>query len=257
MQKLIKFTVFFGSLVFAIPLVAQNLVIKPYYGYLHLLPQMKDVNNQIARQIEGWREELNELVSFPRKFNGAKFFGAQMQYHLSHGHVLAMDFFFFEESVGTTYEKSTGTLPYLFAYGRRVESFDVVAKLHYYFDYKPAGRFNKYIGLGGGPVFAKAKSFTGIVMREAGFDGERRPVDAQDNFSKTSFTVVISAGADFRLFNFVALWGETGYQYAKVGQIDGTDHRSDDMPNTVFPTEASIDLSGLYFRTGLGIKLPF
>jgi len=257
MQKLIKLAVFFGSLVFAIPLTAQNLVIKPYYGYLHLLPQMKDVNKQITRQIEGWREELNEPISFPGKFNGAHFVGAEIQYHLSNDYVLAMDFFFFRESVGTSEKIMIGALPYFFAYGRRVESFDVVAKLHYYFDYKPESRFNKYIGLGGGPVFAKAKSVTVIFLNEAGFDGERRPVDAQDSFSKTSLTAVISAGADFRLLNFISLWGEAGYQYAKVGQIKGTVRQLDDMLNTAFPTESSIDLSGFYFRTGLGIRLPF
>jgi opacity protein-like surface antigen len=256
MQKLIKLAVFFVSLVFVVPLVAQSIVIKPYYAYLHLLPQMKDVNNQITRQVEEWREELKEPISLPGKFNGDNFFGVQIQYYLNNNYVLALDFFYYRETVGTTYDKFAAAPPYLFSYARRVESFDVILNLHYYFDYNQESRFNKYIGLGSGLVFAKAKSITGILFYGPEFPS-RQSVYTQGSFSKTSLTAVISAGADFRLFNFISLWGEAGYQYAKVGQMEGTVRPLDDTPNATFPTEASFDFSGFYFRTGLGIRLPF
>lgn len=248
-----------ASILFCLMLVApasaQRLMIKPFYGYL--LPQMSDVNERIERQIEGWRELVGVPIPFPEKIAGNGVFGAQAQYQLNDEYFLALNVSHYQKKVATEYSDDAAPIPQNFLYEREVETTDVTLHLNYYFNYDPANRLNKYLGVGAGLIFAKARSNTkSSFVTNPNSKVLLAPVDTQGDFSGNSVTAVFSGGLDFGLSNFVSLWSEVGYQYAKVGQMEGTVSRPDNQ-NAAFTTNTSFDFSGFYFRAGLGIGLPF
>jgi opacity protein-like surface antigen len=255
MKKLLTPTIILFFFLLVAPASAQRLMIKPFYGYL--LPQMSDVNERIENQIEGWRELLGVPVPSPEKIAGNGVFGAQVQYQLNDDYFLALNASHYQKKVATEYSNDTAPTPENFLYEREVETTDVTVHLNYYFNYSPDNRFNKYLGIGVGLIFAKARSNTqSSFVTNPSSKVLLASVDTQGDFSGNSVTAAFSGGLDFGLSNSISLWGEAGYQYAKVGQMEGTVSRPDNQ-NAAFTTTTSFDFSGFYFRAGLGIGLPF
>ena len=227
-------------------------MIKPYYG--HLLPRMSDVNNRIENQIEGWRELLGEPVPAPGKIDGHRLLGAQVGYHFGENYFLTLNVSHYEEKVQSEFTPA----PDRFYFERQVEFYDVTANLQYYFDYDSASRLNKYLGIGVGILFAKARSNTQSTFISNPKNGTLfPPSDTRGDFSGNSLLAAVSAGLDVRLFNPFSLWAEAGYQFANIGHLEGTVNTFDGRAITGFTTNTSFDFSGFYFRAGLGIGLSF
>ncbi len=255
MKNLTKPLTILLCLLSAAAVSAQSFMLRPYYGYYS--PRLTDVNNQISDQMEGWQQVLGDPLRSPEKFGGRALFGGQVQYHLNDDYFLALDVYRYEQSVATENTRTTGAIPYRFLFTRSVESLAFVLNLNYYFGYDPGARLNKYVGLGPGLIIAEAHSNTQLVLLNDAGGKDLQPVDTQGDFSKTAFSLTLLGGLDFRLFGAVSLWGEAGYQYAKIGQFEGTVRRAGDQQNVAFTTNTSFDFSGFYFRAGLGVGSPF
>jgi opacity protein-like surface antigen len=240
--------------IFVAPLTAQNLVIKPYYGYL--LPRLSEVNDQIDRQIGLWRELLGEPILSPGKINGHHVFGGQVLHHFNDDYAVTLELSRYQEKIATDYFKSGTSTPERFLFEREVETHNLAVNLNYYFGCDETSRLNKYIGFGVGLLFAKANSVT--LSSIASNKGAPLPaVDTSGEFSGNSITAALAGGLELRLIGSVSLWGEAGYRYAKIGELDGTVRRIDDQQAAAFTTNTSFDFSGFYFHAGLGIGLPF
>jgi opacity protein-like surface antigen len=240
-------------LIFVAPLAAQSLVIKPYYGYLQ--PRMSEVNDQIGRQIGLWRELLGEPFLFPGKINGNHVFGGQVLHHFNEDYAVTLELSRYQEKIATDYFKPASSSE-RFLFEREVETYNLVVNLNYYFGYDETSRLNKYVGFGVGLLFAKANSVT--LSSIASNKGAPLPVvDTHGEFSGNSITGALAGGLELRLVGPISLWGEAGYRYAKIGQLDGTVRRINDQQGAAFTTDASFDFSGFYFYAGLGIGLPF
>jgi len=242
-------------LLFATTSVAQRLTIKPYYGYL--LPRMGDVNNRIDVQLEGWRDLLGEPLPAPGEINGNRSLGGQLQYHLSDEYFLALNVSNYQEKIAMEYFRPGSQPADRFFFEREVESIDVVLSVHYYFAYDESRRLNPYVGIGAGLLFAKAKSNTISTIISNPSQGTLfPPTDTRGDFSGETLIAAISGGLDLRIVHFLFLWGELGYQIANLGQLEGSVTAINEQPNAAFTTRTSFDFSGLYFRGGLGIRLP-
>ncbi len=249
-KKLVAILIY---LIFVAPLAAQSLVIKPYYGYL--LPRMSEVNDQIGRQIGLWRELLGEQLLSPGKINGHHVFGGQVLHHFNDDYAVTLELSHYQEKIATDYFKPASSSE-RFLFEREVETYNLAVDLNYYFGYDETSRLNKYVGFGVGLLFAKANSVT--LSSIASNKGAPLPtVDTSGEFSGNSITGALAGGLELRLIGSVSLWGEAGYRYAKIGQLDGTVRRLDDQQGAAFTTSTSFDFSGFYFHAGLGIGLPF
>jgi opacity protein-like surface antigen len=243
-------------LIFAASAAAQNFVFKPYYGYL--LPRMTDVNEQIDRQMQGWRELLAAPIPFPDKIDGDRLIGAQILYHFSEDYAAGLDISQYQEKVATEYSKPATATPERFFYEREVQAVNVALNLKYYFGYYAADRLNAYIGAGTGVIFVKANSTTqSSFITDGSGEVGLQPVDTRGKFSGESLMATTAAGFDFQLTDFFAFSAEIGYQFANVGQLEGTVNLIDNPDDTAFTTNTSFDFSGFYFHAGLGIGLPF
>ncbi|MGH7600289.1 MAG: hypothetical protein ACREOI_28380 [bacterium] len=240
---------------FVAPLAAQSLAIKPYYGYL--LPRMSEVNDQIGRQIGLWQELLGEPFLSPGKINGNHVFGGQVLHHFNDDYAVTLELSRYQEKIVTDYFKPASS-PERFLFEREVETYNLAVNLNYYFSYDETSRFNKYVGFGVGLLFAKANSTTlSSIVSDSKTGALLAPVDTRGEFSGNSITGALAGGLELRLAGSVSLWGEAGYRYAKIGQLDGTVRRIDDQEGAAFTSDASFDFSGFYFHTGLGFGLPF
>jgi opacity protein-like surface antigen len=243
-------------LIFAVPGMAQTIVIKPYYGYL--LPRLSQVNDQISRQIEVWRELLGEPILSPGKIDGNHIWGGQVLYHFNNDYAVTLEASRYQEKVVTDYFRPAASAAERFLFEREVKTFNFAVNLNYYFDYDEASRLNKYVSFGVGLLFAEANSvtFSSIVIDSK--TGAVLPlVDTRGDFSGNSVTAALAGGLDLRVAGSISLWGEAGFQYAKIGQLEGTARRLNDQQAAAFTTSTSFDFSGFYFRAGLGIGLPF
>jgi opacity protein-like surface antigen len=250
-----KLAIILFYLIFVAPLAAQSLVIKPYYGYL--LPRMSEVNDQIGRQIGLWQELLGEPILSPGKIDGHHVFGAQILHHFNDDYAVTLELSRYQEKIATDYFKPASSSE-RFLYEREVETYNLAVNLNYYFGYDEASRLNKYVGFGVGLLFAKANSVTLSSIVSDSKTGALLPaVDTSGEFSGNSITGALAGGLELYLLGSVALWGEAGYRYAKIGQLDGTVRRLEDQQGAAFTTNTSFDFSGFYFHAGLGIVLPF
>jgi opacity protein-like surface antigen len=249
-----KLAIILFYLIFVAPLAAQSLVIKPYYGYL--LPRMSEVNDQIGRQIGLWQELLGEPILSPGKINGHYVFGAQVLHHFNDDYAVTLELSRYQEKIATDYFKPVSSAE-RFLFEREVETYNLAVNLNYYFGYDETSRLNKYVGFGAGLLFAKANSITlSSIVNDP--KGVLLPaVDSRGEFSGNSITGALAGGLELRLIGSASLWGEAGYRYAKIGQLDGTVRRIDDQQGAAFTTNTSFDFSGFYFHAGLGIVLPF
>ncbi|MCI0696722.1 hypothetical protein L0337_32550 [candidate division KSB1 bacterium] len=255
MPHLKKLAAILFSSFFVAPLAAQSLVIKPYYGYL--LPRMSEVNDQIGRQIGLWRELLGEPVLSPGKIDGNNVFGAQVLHHFNDDYAVTLELSRYQEKIASDYFKPASSSE-RFLFKREVETYNLAVNLNYYFGYDEASRLNKYFGFGVGLLFAKANSVTlSSIVSDPKIGASLPAVDTRGEFSGNSITGALAGGLELRLVGSVSLWGEAGYRYAKIGQLDGTVRRIDDQQGAAFTTETSFDFSGFYFHAGLGIGLPF
>jgi hypothetical protein len=240
--------------VFDTPLFSQSLTLKPYYGYS--LPQLSEVNDQIKSQTERWQNILGVSLTAPGEFGGQSIFGGQVQFHLNDDYFLALDISRYEKQVSTEYLSDATPAADRFYYERAVEAVNAALNLNYYFGYDQASRLNKYFGLGIGMIFAKANSLT-----QLSFAVEPKPgttltaVDTRGEFSGNSIAAAFLLGLDLRLSNFIFLWTEGGYRYAKAGQLEGTVSRVEDQQGVAFTTNTSFDFSGFFIHAGLGIAL--
>lgn len=246
-------------LIFVAPLAAQSLVIKPYYGYL--LPRLSEVNDQIGRQIGVWRELLEEPIPSPGEIDGHYVFGAQVLHHFNDDYAVTLELSRYQEKAASDYFKPATTAE-RFLFEREVETYNLAVNLNYYFGYDETSRLNKYVSFGTGLLFAKANSVTLSSIASDPKGASLPAVDTRGEFSGTSVTAALAGGLELRLLGSLAVWGEAGYRYAKMGELDGTVRRLDEQQSGVFitetsPTEASFDFSGFYFHAGLGLGLPF
>ncbi len=243
-------------LIFVAPLAAQSLVIKPYYGYL--LPRMSEVNDQIDRQIGVWRELLGAPIASPGNIDGHHFFGAKAQYHLHDDYFLTLEASRYQEKIATEYFKPGVSPLERFLFERKVETIDLAVNLNYYFDYDDASPLSKYISFGAGLLFAKANSVTqSSILIDSSTGASLLPVDTRGEFSGNSISANLAGGLELRVAGSVSLWGEAGYRYAKLGEMDGNIRTINDQQAAAFTTSSSFDFSGFYFHAGLGIELSF
>ncbi len=254
MPHLKKLAAILFYLIFVAPLAAQSLIIKPFYGYL--LPRMSEVNDQIGRQIGLWRELLEEPILSPGKIDGHYVFGAQVLHHFNDDYAVTLELSRYQEKIATDYFKPASSSE-RFLYERDVETYNLAVNLNYYFGYDEASRLNKYVGFGAGLLFAKANSVTlsSIVSDPKG--ASLPAVDTRGEFSGNSITAALAGGLELRLAGSVSLWGEAGYRYAKIGQLEGTARRINEQEASAFTTNTSFDFSGFYVHAGLGLGLPF
>lgn len=256
MPHLKKLAAILFYLFFVAPLAAQSLVIKPFYGYL--LPRMSAVNDQISRQIGLWQELLGEPVPSPGKIDGNNVFGGQILYHFNDDYAVTLEMSRYQEKVVTDYFKPGAPATERFLYEREVKTYNLAVNLNYYFVYDEASRLNKYVGFGAGLLFAKANSVTlSSIVSDPKTGASLPAVDTRGEYSGNSITAALAGGLELRLIGSVSLWGETGYRYAKVGQLDGRVRQIDAQEAAAFTSIASFDFSGFYFQAGLGIGLPF
>jgi opacity protein-like surface antigen len=219
---------------------------------------MSAVNDQIGRQIELWRELLGEPILSPGKIDGNHLLGGQVLYHFNNDYAVTFEVSRYQEKVVTDYLKPATSASERFLYEREVKTFNLTVNLNYYFDYDETSRLNKYIAFGAGLLFAEANSVTLSSIVIDSKTGALLPaVDTRGDFSGNSVTAALAGGLDLRVAGSISLWGEAGYQYAKIGQLDGTISRLNDQQAAAFTTTTSFDFSGFYFRAGLGIGLPF
>ncbi len=248
MQILRKFIVI--SVLFACSVTAfsQGVTLKPLIAYPFV--RMGEVNDNIAGDIRTFRESTGAAIPSPGEFDGARTFGAQVEYHLNEDYFFNLSLSFYKETVGTQFN-STLPAPIELDYQREVRSYDFMLNMLYYFNYNNWKRFNKYLGIGVGLIRVNADSKTFYKIED------ELLIDSEGEFTKTGLSALISAGMNYRLATLLSIWGEGGYQVSNVGQLDGKVTTIENPTRTDFTTNSSFDLSGFYIRGGLGITLPF
>ncbi|MCB0261103.1 MAG: hypothetical protein KDH97_16470 [Calditrichaeota bacterium] len=228
----------------AVSLNGQNVILKPYYGYY--IPRMADVNAKIDQDMDNARIFLQAPVPDAGKFDGEPIFGGQFEYHAGEDYFFNVNFFLYQEQVTTSYQGDG----WIFNYEREVEMFDFVLNMHYYFNYNSWRRLNKYIGLGVGLLVLNANSLTFSTNSDY-------LSDSKGEFNSNTLTGVLSAGLNYRLSNYLQLWGEGGVQFGNFGQIDGKVSSLENPEKRDFISDSSFDMTGFFLRGGLGIGLPF
>ncbi|MGH7457224.1 MAG: hypothetical protein ACRENG_38095, partial [bacterium] len=214
--------------------------------------------DQIGRQIGLWQELLGETGLSPGKFDGHYVFGAQVLHHFNDDYAVTLELSRYQEKIATDYFKPAASSAERFLYEREVETYNLAVNLNYYFGYDEAGWLNKYVSFGAGLLFAKANSVTLSSIVSDPKTGALLPaVDTRGEFSGNSITGALAGGLELRLIGSALLWGEAGYRYAKIGQLDGTVRRINEQEASAFTTSTSFDFSGFYFQAGLGVGLPF
>jgi len=242
-------------LIFISPLAAQTVSITPYYGYL--IPKMTSVNNLIEFQIDSWSEILEDQISSPGKINGSREFGIQIQYPLDNTYFLNINVSYYQEKIETEHLISLSQPPDRFYFNREVELYTAIISLNHFFSYSPRRRFNYYIGLGAGYSFTKALSTTTLSLTDIGGLDGTIVTPGEGEFSGSTLSGVIKGGFDYRLLNFISLWGEAGVRVANFGQLNGTATSIENPELTDTTTSSSFDFTGPFIRAGLGISLPF
>jgi hypothetical protein len=255
MRKLIGLFYVAFYLPLAVPASAQRLWIKPYSGYLK--PQMSDLNDRIASQINGWVTLLGEPIPFPGKIDGNASYGAQATYYFGENYSVNLGLTYYEESVRTEHLKPATPTPNRFIFKRDVQLYDIFLSAQHHFNDVSYSQFNYHLGLRLGLALARAQSNTQSDFLSNSQTGALLPLtDTQGDFSGSSSLAALFTGFDFRLTSFFALWGEAGYQFAKAGQLEGTIREINRQEGAAFTTSTVFDYSGLYFRAGVGIGLP-
>ena len=249
-----KFVILSFLILFKInnPLVAQSITVKPYYGYF--IPTLKSVNDQIKLQIDEYSNIFGETIPSPGKFNGNQAYGIQIEYALDKTYVLNISASYYQEEVNTEYFTTLIPPPDYFYFDRKVELYNIILSLHYYFDYIFPQVINFYAGLGAGIGITEALSTTKIILNNPDGTSYVR-TDAHGKYSGSTLSACFKVGADYRFNNFVLVWGELGLIVTNFGQLEG-EITDIDFPEPVnHTTDSSFNFTGFFIRSGLGFSL--
>lgn len=247
---------FFLLFLYASPSFSQRITLKPLFGYY--LPKLNAVNDDIAKELPFWREFLETDLPDPGKIGGHAVYGGQLQFHFRESYFINVHVSFYRDAAETQFSDALNPSAGQFHYSRKVEFYDAILSLQYFFDYDSDNLFNTYLRIGAGVLSTNAKTETKSTFTASMVSNTFLPqVDTQGDFSGSTLTGIISAGMELRFTPSLTIWGEAGLQSANVGQLNGSLQRANSTAVPDYTTNTTFDFSGLFVRLGGGVGLPF